>query len=334
MWNGAYLMGHGNPNLKWQKVFQWNVGLDMSFLDGRVSAALDVYNKHTRDLLSRRDLQASTGFTSYTENIGEIGNSGVEGMLNVFLIRNLEKRLVWSVTGKIAYNKNVILKLSDALKEDTRKALTENIELGTLLFEGDPTNAIYAVRSLGIDPSTGKELYLTKDGEITETWKSSDRVFLGTYDPKYRGNISSLFQWGGLSLNLSFGYHFGGYQYNSTLLSKVEINKNMISAGNVDRRVYEDRWQKPGDVKFFKKIDDKSTKATSRFVMKESVFELQNVSLQYAFDGPKFKEKTKMQALMIGVNMSELLYLSTIRLERGTGYPYARNASLSLSVTF
>ena len=108
----------------------------------------------------------------------------------------------------------------------------------------------------------------------------------------------------------------------------------MISSGNVDRRVYEDRWQQPGDVKFFKKIDDKSTKATSRFVMKESVFELQNVSLQYAFEGPKFKQKTKMQALMIGVNMSELLYLSTIRLERGTGYPYSRNASLSLSVTF
>ena len=334
VWNGAYLMGHGNPNLKWQKVFQWNVGLDLSFLDGRVSAALDVYNKHTRDLLSRRDLQASTGFTSYTENIGEMGNSGVEGMLNVYLIRNLEKRLVWSVTGKIAYNKNVILKLSDALKEDTRKALAEDIELGTLLFEGDPTNAIYAVRSLGIDPSTGKELYLTKDGEITETWKSSDRVFLGSYDPKYRGNISTLFQWGGLSINLAFGYHFGGYQYNSTLLSKVEINKNMISAGNVDKRVYEDRWQKPGDVKFFKKIDDKSTKATSRFVMKESVFELQNVSLQYTFDGPKFKEKTKMQALLIGLNMSEILYLSTIRLERGTGYPYARHAALSLSVTF
>lgn len=334
VWNGAYLMGHGNPNLKWQKVFQWNVGLDLSILDGRISAGLDVYNKHTRDLLSRRDLQASTGFTSYTENIGEIGNSGVEGMLSIYLIRNLEKRLIWSVTGRIAYNKNTILKLSEALKEDTRKALSEDIELGTLLFEGDPTNAIYAVRSLGIDPSTGKELYLTKDGEITETWKSSDRVFLGSYDPKYRGNISSLFQWGGLSLNLAFGYHFGGYQYNSTLLSKVEINKNMISAGNVDRRVYEDRWQKPGDVKFFKKIDDKSTKATSRFVMKESVFELQNISLQYTFDGPKFKEKTKMQALMIGFNMSDIMYLSTIRLERGTGYPYARHASLSLSVTF
>ena len=334
LWNGAYLMGHGNPDLKWQKVFQWNVGLDLSVLDGRVSAAIDVYNKDTRDLLSRRDLQASTGFTSYTENIGEINNKGVEGMLSVYLIRNLQKRLIWSLTGRIAYNKNTIVKLSDALKNDTEKALKENVELGTLLFEGDPANAIYAVRSLGIDPSTGNELYLTKDGEITETWKSSDRVFLGTYDPRYRGNISSLFQWGGLSLNVAFGYYFGGHQYNSTLLSKVENNTNMITAGNVDRRVYADRWQKPGDVKFFKKIDDKSTKATSRFVMKENVFELQSVSLQYTFDGQKLKDKAKIQALIIGVNMSDLLYLSTIRLERGTGYPYARHASMSLSVTF
>ena len=68
--------------------------------------------------------------------------------------------------------------------------------------------------------------------------------------------------------------------------------------------------------------------------MKESVFELQNVSLQYTFDGPKLKEKTKMQALLIGLNMSEILYLSTIRLERGIGYPYSRHAALSLSVTF
>ena len=334
IWNGAYLMGHGNPNLKWQKVFQWNIGLDLSILDGRISAGFDVYNKYTTDLLSRRDLQASTGFSSYTENIGEISNKGVEAMLSAYLIRNLEKELVWSLTGRIAYNKNRIEKLSDALKKDTEAALKQNIEINSLLFEGDPTNAIYAVRSLGIDPSTGKELYLDKNGNVTETWSVSDKVFLGTYDPKFRGNISSLFQWKGLTVNLAFGFHFGGYQYNYTLLNKVEINKTMIAQGNVDKRVYSDRWQKPGDVKFFKKIDDEATRATSRFVMKDNVLELQNVTVQYTFDGPKLKEKAKIQSIILGVNMSELFYLSTIKRERGTSYPFARHASLSLSLTF
>lgn len=334
VWNGAYLMGHGNPDLKWQKVFQWNVGVDLSILDGRVSAAVDVYSKYTTDLLSRRDLQASTGFSSYTENIGEISNRGVEAMLSAYLIRNLEKRLIWSITGRIAYNKNRIEKLSDALKKDTETALKQNVEINSLLFEGDPTNAIYAVRSLGIDPSTGNELYLDKNGNVTDVWNVSDKVFLGTYDPKFRGNISSLFQWKGLSLNLAFGFRFGGYQYNYTLLNKVEINKTMIAQGNVDKRVYSDRWQKPGDVKFFKKIDDKATKATSRFVMKDNVLELQNVSLQYTFEGPKLKEKAKIQSIIVGVNMSDVIYMSTIKRERGTSYPFARHAALSLSLTF
>ena len=176
-------MGHGNPNLRWQKVYQWNIGLDLSILDGRISAAVDVYNKFTRDLLSRRDLQASTGFTSYTENIGEISNKGVETMVSAYIIRNLEKRLIWSLTGRVAYNRNRIEKLSDALKKDTEEAMKQNIEINSLLFEGDPTNAIYAVRSLGIDPSTGNELYLDRNGNITETWNVADKVFLGTYDP-------------------------------------------------------------------------------------------------------------------------------------------------------
>lgn len=334
VWNGAYIMGHGNPNLRWQKVYQWNIGLDLSILDGRISAAVDVYNKFTRDLLSRRDLQASTGFTSYTENIGEISNNGVEAMVSAYIIRNLEKRLIWSLTGRVAYNRNRIEKLSDALKKDTEEAMKQNIEINSLLFEGDPTNAIYAVRSLGIDPSTGNELYLDRNGNITETWNVADKVFLGTYDPKFRGNISSLFQWRGLSLNLAFGFHFGGYQYNTTLLNKVEIDKSMIAAGNVDRRVYSDRWQKPGDVKFFKKIDDTPTKATSRFVMKDNVLELQNVTLQYTFDGQKLQDKTKLQSIILGVNMSDIFYLSTIRRERGTSYPFARHASLSVSLTF
>ena len=334
IWNGAYLMGHGNPDLKWQKVFQWNVGLDISILDGRLSAGLDVYNKYTTDLLSRRDLQASTGFSSYTENIGAISNKGVEAMLSAYILRDLERELIWTLTGRIAYNRNRIEKLSDALKKDTEEALKQNIEINDLLFEGDPVNAIYAVRSLGIDPSTGNELYLDKNGNITDTWNVADKVFLGTYDPKFRGNISSFFQWKGLSLNLAFGYRFGGYQYNYTLLNKVEINKVMIAQGNVDKRVYSERWQKPGDVKFFKKIDDKATKATSRFVMKDNVLELQNVTLQYTFDGPKLKEKAKIQSIIIGMNMSDIFYMSTIKRERGTSYPFARHAALSLSLTF
>ena len=334
IWNGAYMLGHGNPNLTWQTVFQYNVGLDISLWDGRMSASVDVYQKNTKDLLSRRDIQASTGFSSYTENLGEISNKGIEGMLSGYIIRNLEKEVIWSVTAKIAYNKNRIEKLSDALKADTEKAMLKDVEINSLLFEGDPTNAIYAVRSLGIDPSTGEELFLDRNGNITKTWRAGDKVFMGTSDPTCRGNISSLFQYKGFSLNLSFGYYFGGKQYNSTLLNKVEVSKSAVASMNVDKRVWEDRWQKPGDVKFFKKIDNYPTKATSRFVMDDNTFELQNVTLQYKFNGPRLREKARIQSIIVGANMSNVFYLSSIKRERGTDYPFARHAELSVSLTF
>ncbi len=334
IWNGAYLMSHGNPNLKWQKVLQTNIGLDLSMLDGRISASVDVYQKNTTDLLSQRDIQASTGFTSYIENVGEIRNRGIEGMLSGYIIRNLEQEFTWSVTAKIAYNENKIMKLSDALKKQTAEAMADDVEINNLMFEGDPTNAIYAVRSLGIDPSTGNEIFLDRNGYITKTWSAGDKVYMGTMDPKYRGNISSLIQYKGLSVNLAFGYQFGGYQYNNTLLDKVEVTSGTISYGNVDRRVYSERWQKPGDVKFFKGIDASTTKATSRFVMPENTFELQNVSVQYVFDGKALKEKARIQNIILGVNMSDVFYVSTIKRERGTTYPFARHATLSVSLTF
>ena len=334
IWSGADLMGLGNPNLKWQKVFQSNIGLDISFWQGRLSASVDVYQKKTRDLLSLREVQLSTGFPSYMENIGEISNKGVEAMLSGYIIRNTEKKFTWSLTTKIAYNKNRIEKLSEAMKKNTQDALINNTDLENLMFEGDPTNAIYAVRSLGIDPSTGKEIFLDRDGNISPVWNAKDKVFMGTSDPLYRGNISTLLQYKGFSLNLAFGFYFGGYQYNQTLLNKVEITSGAMVKRNVDKRVLSERWQKPGDVTFFKGIGTDITKATSRFVMKDNTFDLQNVSLQYTFDGKLLKEKAKIQSIIVGFNMSDMFYVSTIKRERGTDYPFARRSTISLSLTF
>lgn len=334
IWTGANLMGLGNKNLKWQKVFQYNVGLDISMWNGRLSSSIDVYQKNTSNLLSLREIQLSSGFPSYMENIGKISNKGIEAMLSGYIIRNTAKQFTWSITGKIAYNKNKIVKLSDVLKKNTEEALKGDKLVENLMFEGDPTNAIYAVRSLGIDPSTGKEIYLDRNGNIKSTWSATDRVFMGTSDPLYRGNLSTLLQYKGLSLNLAFGFYFGGYQYNSTLIDRVEVTSSAIGAGNVDKRVLSDRWQKPGDVTFYKGIGNTETKMTSRFVMKDNTFDLQNVSLQYTFNGRLLKEMAKIQALIIGVNMSDVFYVSTIKRERGTSYPFARRATVSLSLTF
>lgn len=150
-------------------------------------------------------------------------NRGFELKATGFLIRNTERRLIWTLTGSLVHNQDKIVKLSNALKSEYSKRLLEGGTLpNKVLREGESQNSIYAVRSMGIDPSTGDEMFLKQNGEVSYTWDASDRVYCGVSEPKYRGNFSTMFRWRDLSLNLSFAYRFGGQLYNSTLASKVE----------------------------------------------------------------------------------------------------------------
>lgn len=333
MWNAAELMGLGNENLKWQTTDQMNIGIEFGLWENRILGSLDYYDKRTSSLLSQMDIPLANGFESYVDNVGSIKNSGYEATLSGFLIRDYSRNISWSITGKIAYNKNEVTKLSDAIKNQNEEYLKENVEINNLLYEGYPMNAIYAVHSMGIDPSTGNEVFLDRNGVITKTWSSSDKVYMGISEPKYRGNLSTLFSYKELSVNLSFGYHFGGKQYNNTMIDKVEVARYQLK-NNLDKRVLEDRWQTVGDVKFYKRIDDKDTRATSRFVMSDNVFELQSASVSYRLSTQKLIEKAKIQSITFGLNMSDIFYVSSVKRERGIEYPFARRVGMTVSLMF
>lgn len=333
-WVGANLTGLGNPDLTWQITRDFNFGLEFGFLNDRLRGTFDVYNKTTCNLLSSMDLPMSTGFTSYMANIGEVNNQGFEMSLSAYLIRNPKKHINWLVSGQLVHNRNEITKLSDAIKEQNNAALATGADLGTLFFEGRPQNAVYGVQSAGIDPSTGQELYIKQDGTMTYVWNASDKVYLGSSEPKFRGNIGTTLIWNKLTLNFSFGYQWGAYTYNETLLSKVEVTSSTIQSQNVDARVLHDRWFKPGDVTFFKALSNDGTRATSRFFMKDNNFTMQSVGAQYRFDSQEVRKMFHCSSIVLALNMNDIFYLSTIKRERGTGYPYARNVQLSLKLSF
>lgn len=331
---GAYLMALGNENLKWQLTDQFNTGLEIGVLNNRLSASFDYYIKQTSDLLSSRDLPLSTGYSSYIDNIGEVKNYGYEASLNGYIFRDTEKGFVWMLGAKLAYNKNEISRLSDAIKAQTEKYKAQNVDMGTLFYEGYSQNSLWAVKSLGIDPSSGKELYLDNNGNITEVWEPSAKIYCGISEPLYRGNLNSMLRYKSFTLNLSFGYHWGGQVYNQTLVDKVEVTINTVGARNVDRRVFTERWTKPGDLTFYKGFSNTATRATSRFVMDDNVFELQSASLQYRLDKEILKKKYKIQSVLLEMNMSDIFYISSVKRERGISYPFARRAGFSVSLMF
>ena len=332
-WGGAYLMGLGNEDLKWQVTSQYNAGLEFYILNSRIKGSVDVYTKTTNNLLSAMDLPLATGFSSYMENIGKVKNTGFEASLNGYLIRDTERDITLMLSGKLAYNKNEITKLSDDLKRQTAKMLEADADINTLYYEGRSQNSIYAVRSLGIDPSCGKEIFLDRNGNPTYEWKPSDKVYMGVAEPLYKGNAGFMFSYKDLSLNLSFGFHWGGKQYNSTLLNKVEVTSTTIKNSNVDNRVFSDRWLKDGDEVYFKGINDQQTRMTSRFVMSDNVFSLQSVSLQYRWTANYLKQMG-IENVRFSLNMSDLFYISSVKRERGTSYPFARNLGLNVSLLF
>lgn len=333
IFNGADLKGLGNENLEWQITDEWNGGIEVSLWNGLVTGQIDLYSKKTSNLLSSMDVVPSTGFDSYRANIGEVKNTGFEAMLSTYLLRDTERELIWMITGRIVHNKNQITKLSDAIKQQVEEYKAKNMENTQLLSEGDSQATIYAVPSLGIDPSTGRELFLDKNGKITDVWDLAACRNFGDTEPKYRGNINTMFSWQDLTMNLSFAYQWGGQQYNETLLNKVEIVESEIK-NNVDNRVFSDRWQKPGDVKPFKAYSDERTKASSRFVMDDNVFQLQAISIQYRWRSKFLQQHLRLQSLDFNLNLSDVFYISSIKRERGTTYPFSRKVNFSVALMF
>lgn len=339
-WSVAHLQGLGNPNLTWQETASTNIGFELGLFEQRFSLMFDWYKKVTDGLVSTRELPLAMGFSSYSENAGKVENIGFELSANAYIIRDYDRELSWMLSGQLVYNKNKILKLSEGMKRQSENYLVNGAstaEPAHLLFEGRSMYDMYAVRSLGIDPADGKELFLDKNGNVTNVWDSRNFVYVGTdatYSSPYRGNASSTLRWKEWTLNVSCSYQWGGQTYNSTLRDRVEVPNSTIRSGNVDARVFEARWQKPGDRTFFKGYDDYETKATSRFVMDDNVFEIQSISLQYRLATEAIRKAVGVQSILLGVNMSNLWRFSTIKYERGTDYPFARNIQGNVTFLF
>ena len=335
---GAYLMGYGNPDLKWQQTLKKNIGGDISFFKSRINLSLDLYQENTKSLILDINTPPSTGFSSYRENIGELENKGVEFRLNTFILRNEKKRMNWSVFVNGSHNTNYIKQISNSLKKQNE--LNDKNDQTRPQFryqEGQSVNAIWAVRSLGIDPSNGREIYLNRNDSMTYIWNPLDKVVVGDAIADLRGNFGTNFSYAGFSLGLFFSYEFGGHLYNQTLADRVE-DANL--SYNVDRRVLLGRWKAPGDATYFKGLVDENgrtvntkTNATSRFVQKNNYIHAESITVSYLFSN-KLNRYLGLSNTRVNFTVNDLKRWSSIDVERGTQYPFARNFTINISTQF
>lgn len=348
---GAVLKALGNKDLSWEKTDKFNFGIETQFFNQRLTVDLDYYYEKTIDLINDVTLSQTSGFSTYKNNMGEVKNKGFEMQIRADIYRDRN----WSVAlwGNMAHNKNKILKISDSQKaynervaEFYKKELQYQAIYNTSLkdanyavpisqyAEGESLTSIWAVRSLGIDPTTGKELFLNRDGSITDTWDVSQEVVVGNTEPKLNGSIGLNATYKNWSLFAAFQYEFGGQEYNQTLVDRVE-NAD-IANGNVDLRVLTQRWQKTGDVAEFKNIADSklTTLPTSRFVQDKKYIRLSALTLSYDFNREWIKKHLHMNMLRLEMSSSDFINWNSIRQERGLSYPKSWKVDFSLKAQF
>ncbi len=330
---GAVLMGLGNDKLTWQQTIKRNIGLDFMLFNKRLSGTFNYYNDLSKDMLVDIDLAPSLGFSQYKENLGESQNQGYEVVLRYEVLRN-KRGFNWSVYGNLAHNKNTLLKLSDSLDEfnsNQDAAVSTETKPRVRYIEGQSMTSIWANKSLGIDPATGKEIFVTKNGGTTLEWSSDNFMVCGDSNPDFLGSFGSNFSYKGFYLNTIFKYRYGGQSYNQTLVDRVE-NANPIY--NVDRRMLDARWEKPGDVTFYKDVKDKDkTRPTSRFIQDYNFLELASINASYEFN-TEFANKIGMKRLKMTLYLSDIFRTSSLTAERGLDYPFERSFSVGIQGRF
>ena len=339
---GATVKALGNPDLEWEKTNSYDFNFEVQFLNGLISANANYYIKQTKDLLADISLPLSNGFETYRDNMGQLDNRGFELSLRGFVLRRDEVTV--SLFGSMARNQNEIKKISNSLKAQNeaidkeqdeytppRNQRFETAKPRVQFKEGESTTTIYAVRSLGINPANGKEVFLDRNGNITYQWSAADKVACGDTEPKFSGAFGTNADYKGFNLNLSFLYQFGGQIYNQTLVDRVE-DADIVY--NVDRRLLEERWQQPGDRTFYKDIKSKTrTELTSRMVQDENILQLKSLSFSYTFPR-ELTRKWHMERLKVMFLMEDVFRLSNVKRERGLDYPFARAFNFGVQVQF
>lgn len=326
----SVLANLGNKNLEWQTTLDRNIGLDVTLFNERFTMTLDYYYKTTDPLLIAIGLPSSSGITSYDTNLGNQISRGFTGTAQYYIFRNFDKRLTWSVRATVRMEDSELDGIGSKLESLNNLNKSSSTER---FYDGADPNAIWAVRSAGIDPATGREIFIKKDGTYTYDYSYDDEVVVGNTRPDAEGTLGTNFGYKGFTVGATFRYRLGGDSFNRAVYEKVENISSSNLIYNQDKRALYDRWQKPGDIAQFKNIaDHSSTPMSSRFVQKENTLTLESFQIGYEFD-PGFAKKLGISGLRVNAYMNDIFRISTIKEERGTDYPFARSVSLALSFT-
>jgi len=232
---GAEIKSPPNYTLRWEKTATTNLGLDFAVLNNRLSGSIEVYHKHSTDLLAQRDADPTLGFKQLTLNYGNMTNKGIEVSLNSV---NLQTRnLRWTTGLNFGYNKNTLDDVEDSNPN------VHSYTSGFAAVKGHPLGAIFSFRYAGLSPTDGTPRYYVEGGSKTEAQVSnlSDLVYSGTRHPTYSGSFSNTIAY--KDFELSFMLVFYGGNVLRTEPAPFVSEPSHLNPNKEMRNI----WRQPGD---------------------------------------------------------------------------------------
>ena len=330
---GVILNALGNADLAWQETTNYDIGADMTFWGERVNMTLDYYWKHTDPLLAVITTPGSMGVTSVAMNAGSQKTRGWEASLRISPVYRPSEGIIWNISVNATSSKSEYANIGNsfaALNESGKSSLVGT----TRYYDGGSPTAIWAVRSAGIDPATGKELFIKKDGTYSFTYDVNDEVVVGDTQPKIEGLIGTSLYFKGLSVGCYLRYRYGGQVFNSSLFQKVENIGTQEVYNNQDKRALYDRWSENNRDAYFKGISlVQRTEKWSRFVMDDNSLVGESFNVGYEFPD-RIARRMRIGAMNLQLTMTDVFRATSVRVERGIDYPFARSVTMSLGITF
>ena len=302
---GVYPNNIANPDLRWETTRQVNLGLDLGLWKGRFSMTVDLYDKNTYDLLQRKRIPISSGFSTIWVNDGSIRNRGLEVSFDATPVARGD--FEWNISGNISFNRNEITSIG---KDTGDYFLGSNVGNGdyfnapaNIFREGCPVGLFYGYRTNGIVPVGQTGIPLTEGGEPRGPGSISyvdmdgngylsldDRTVIGDPNPDFTYGFSTSLSWKGLSLSVACDGSYGNDIVNANLLQETDISRVTV---NVRKDVFRDAWSENNQGGKYPAIgalsSDEVKYMSDRIVEDGSYLRISNVSLSYQIPVPENK---------------------------------------------
>ena len=264
----------GNVNLGWEKTKEFNIGVDLSLWQGRMTFTADYYDKNTSDLLVNRPIPSTSGYTSVYSNIGGVSNKGFEVVLGGDILRaKTPTGVTLNAAVNLAVNRNKVTSLFQ--NQPFGAGFANRVEVG------HPIGEFYGYKFVGVDPATGNALYEAANGQkVTyDLLTTADRTFIGSPYPDFQGGFTTTLTWGRMDLKAIFEFSQGNKVFNA-------MRTYSGAAGYYTDNQFTDelnRWQKPGDVTNEPRASYDGTSGgyiqSSRWIEDGSYFRMQDITL-------------------------------------------------------